>query len=50
MIEPYEGKIYDPACGSAGMFVQSMKFVEEHKVKDISIYGQEKNSTTWRLR
>ena len=51
MIEPYEGKIYDPACGSAGMFVQSMKFVEEHKgtKKDISIYGQEKNSTTWRL-
>jgi type I restriction enzyme M protein len=51
MIEPYEGKIYDPACGSAGMFVQSLKFVEEHKgtKKDVSIYGQEKNSTTWRL-
>jgi type I restriction enzyme M protein len=51
MIEPYEGKIYDPACGSAGLFVQSMKFVENHQgsKKDISIYGQEKNSTTWRL-
>lgn len=51
MLEPYEGRIYDPACGSGGMFIQSEKFVEEHKgrVKDLSIYGQELNSTTWKL-
>ena len=51
MIEPYKGRIYDPCCGSGGMFVQSEKFVEEHqgKVENLSIYGQEMNSTTWKL-
>lgn len=51
MIEPYHGRVYDPACGSGGMFIMSEKFVEEHqgKVDDISIYGQESNQTTWRL-
>ena len=51
LIEPYTGRIYDPCCGSGGMFVQSMKFVESHKGnrKDISIYGQEYTSTTYRL-
>ena len=50
-IEPFKGKVYDPACGSGGMFVQSMRFVEEHQgnIYNISIYGQEKNPTTWRL-
>jgi type I restriction enzyme M protein len=51
MIEPYRGKIYDPCCGSGGMFVQSMKFVENHQgnKKDISIYGQEGTTTTLKL-
>lgn len=51
MIEPYQGRIYDPACGSGGMFIQSEKFVEEHagRVDNLSIYGQELNSTTWKL-
>lgn len=51
MLEPYSGRIYDPCCGSGGMFVQSEKFVEEHqgKIGDISIYGQEFNPTTWQL-
>ena len=51
MIEPYKGKIYDPCCGSGGMFVQSVKFVESHhgNSKDISIYGQENTSTTYKL-
>lgn len=51
MIEPYQGRIYDPCCGSGGMFVQSEKFIEEHqgKINDLSIYGQELNSTTWKL-
>ena len=51
MIQPYHGRIYDPCCGSGGMFVQSEKFVKEHKGKlgDISIYGQESNQTTWKL-
>ncbi|MCX5809504.1 MAG: class I SAM-dependent DNA methyltransferase [Proteobacteria bacterium] len=51
MIEPYKGTIYDPCCGSGGMFVQSMKFVESHHgcQKDISIYGQENISTTYKL-
>ena len=50
-IEPYEGRVYDPACGSGGMFIQSSKFVQEHQgnINNISIYGQEKNPTTWRL-
>ena len=51
MMEPYKGRIYDPACGSGGMFVISEKFVKEHSgsVKDINIYGQESNQTTWKL-
>lgn len=51
MLEPYQGRIYDPCCGSGGMFVQSEKFVQEHggRIGDIAIYGQESNYTTWRL-
>ena len=51
MIEPFEGQIYDPACGSGGMFCQSARFVREHQgnVRDISILGQESNPTTWKL-
>ena len=51
MIEPYSGKIYDPCCGSGGMFVQSVKFIKNHSgnQKDISIYGQEQTSTTYKL-
>ncbi|MCV0010531.1 class I SAM-dependent DNA methyltransferase [Mobiluncus mulieris] len=51
MIEPYSGTVYDPCCGSGGMFVQSMKFVDAHhgNRKDVSILGQESNPDTWRL-
>ncbi len=51
MIEPYKGRVYDPCCGSGGMFVQSERFVEAHggKLREISIYGQESNPTTWKL-
>jgi type I restriction enzyme M protein len=51
MLEPYKGRVYDPCCGSGGMFVQSEKFVEAHggRIGDIAIYGQEMNNTTWRL-
>ncbi len=51
MIEPYKGVIYDPACGSGGMFVQSMKFIENHhgNKKEVSIYGQEYTATTYKL-
>ncbi|NPE30043.1 SAM-dependent DNA methyltransferase [Methanococcoides sp. SA1] len=51
MLEPYNGRVLDPCCGSGGMFVQSEKFVLGHqgKINDISIYGQESNQTTWRL-
>jgi type I restriction enzyme M protein len=58
MIEPYNGRVYDPCCGSSGMFVQSVEFINAHKSgngnggkakSDISIYGQESNYTTWRL-
>ena len=58
MLEPYRGRVYDPCCGSAGMFVQSVNFIEEHATGngnggkaqgDISIFGQESNYTTWRL-
>ncbi|WP_048877285.1 class I SAM-dependent DNA methyltransferase [Acidocella aminolytica] len=51
MIEPFKGRVYDPCCGSGGMFVQSERFVEEHggRMGDIAIYGQESNYTTWRL-
>jgi type I restriction enzyme M protein len=58
MLAPYEGRVFDPCCGSGGMFVQSIKFIEAHKSgngnggkakKEISIFGQESNHTTWRL-
>lgn len=51
MLEPYEGRVLDPCCGSGGMFVQSEKFVKEHqgRIENISVYGQESNQTTWRL-
>jgi len=51
MLEPYKGRVFDPCCGSGGMFVQSEKFVADHqgRVNDIAIYGQESNQTTWRL-
>lgn len=51
MLEPYQGRIYDPCCGSGGMFIQSEKFVENHggRIGDIAIYGQEINHVTWRL-
>ena len=51
LIEPYKGKIYDPCCGSGGMFVQSLKFIEAHKgnTKDVAIYGQEQTPTTYKL-
>jgi type I restriction enzyme M protein len=51
MIAPYKGRVYDPCCGSGGMFIMSEKFVENHqgKIDDISIYGQESNQTTYRL-
>jgi len=51
MLEPYNGRVLDPCCGSGGMFVQSEEFVDDHqgRVNDISIYGQESNLTTWRL-
>ena len=51
MLEPYQGRVYDPCCGSGGFFVQSEKFVEEHggRIGRLSVYGQESNPTTWRL-
>ena len=51
MIEPYRGRVFDPCCGSGGMFVQSEKFIEAHqgKLDDIHIFGQESNQTTWKL-
>jgi len=51
MLAPYKGRVYDPCCGSGGMFVQSEKFVEAHggRLGDIAVYGQESNNTTWRL-
>jgi type I restriction enzyme M protein len=51
ILAPYKGRVYDPCCGSGGMFVSSEKFIEAHsgKIGDISIYGQESNHTTWRL-
>ena len=54
MLGPYKGRVFDPCCGSGGMFVQSIKFVQSHqggtvKKQDLSIYGQESNQTTWRL-
>ena len=51
MIQPYKGRVFDPCCGSGGMFVQSERFVEEHggRLGDIAVYGQESNPTTWKL-
>ncbi|MFG1265081.1 class I SAM-dependent DNA methyltransferase [Xanthobacter aminoxidans] len=51
MLEPFKGRVYDPCCGSGGMFVQSERFVEQHggRIGDIAVYGQESNYTTWRL-
>jgi type I restriction enzyme M protein len=51
MIEPFKGRVFDPCCGSGGMFIQSEKFVEAHRgrIDDIFIFGQESNQTTWRL-
>jgi type I restriction enzyme M protein len=51
MIEPYKGRVYDPCCGSSGMFVQSEEFIEKHggRIGDLSIFGQESNPTTWKL-
>ena len=51
VLEPYNGRVYDPACGSGGMFVQSAKFVENHSgnINDLSVYGQDSNPTTWKL-
>ena len=51
VLAPHHGKVYDPCCGSGGMFVQSERFIEAHggKIGDVSIYGQEANPTTWRL-
>jgi len=51
MLEPYKGRVFDPCCGSGGMFIQSEKFAEAHggRIGDISIFGQESNQTTWRL-
>jgi len=51
MIEALQGKIYDPCCGSGGMFVQSVKFIQAHhgNTRDVSIYGQENTATTYKL-
>ena len=51
VLQPYHGRVYDPCCGSGGMFVQSAKFVESHSgnINDISVYGQDSNPTTWKL-
>ena len=51
VLQPFKGRVYDPCCGSGGMFVQSAKFVENHSgnINDISIYGQDSNPTTWKL-
>lgn len=51
VLEPYKGRVYDPACGSGGMFVQSAKFIENHSgnINDIAVYGQDSNPTTWKL-
>ena len=51
ILKPFKGRVYDPACGSGGMFVQSAKFVREHSgnINDLSIYGQEANPDTWKM-
>ena len=51
VLQPYHGRVYDPCCGSGGMFVQSAKFIENHSgnINDISVYGQDSNPTTWKM-
>lgn len=51
MLQPYSGRVYDPACGSGGMFVQSAKFIERHhgNINNISVFGQDSNPTTWKM-
>ena len=51
VLQPYHGRVYDPCCGSGGMFVQSAKFIESHSgnINDISVYGQDSNPTTWKM-
>lgn len=51
ILEPYNGRVYDPCCGAGGMFVQSAKFVQNHhgEIRDLSVFGQEANPTTWKL-
>ena len=51
VLQPFHGRVYDPCCGSGGMFVQSAKFVESHSgnINDISVYGQDSNPTTWKM-
>lgn len=51
VLQPYSGRVYDPACGSGGMFVQSAKFIEQHQgnINNISVFGQDSNSTTWKM-
>ncbi len=51
VLKPYSGRVYDPACGSGGMFVQSVKFIEKHQgnINDISVFGQDSNPTTWKM-
>ena len=51
VLQPYHGRVYDPSCGSGGMFVQSAKFIENHSgnINDISVYGQDSNPTTWKM-
>ena len=51
VLQPFQGRVYDPCCGSGGMFVQSAKFVEEHSgnINSLSVYGQEANPTTWKM-
>ena len=51
VLQPYKGRVYDPCCGSGGMFVQSAKFIEQHaqSIKNISVYGQDSNPTTWKM-
>ena len=50
VLQPFNGRVYDPCCGSGGMFVQSSKFIENHggNIKSISVYGQDSNPTTWK--
>jgi type I restriction enzyme M protein len=51
VLQPYSGRVYDPACGSGGMFVQSAKFIEQHQgnINNISVFGQDSNPTTWKM-